>query len=191
MIENKENIEISQDMFEALSNVPTGDTSSGNQRNYVCGWVLTKCLKKIVRGCKLCKSSIIATNTDTEDNAYIRAKEFHAKKQWLCYPSVQLSICFNEVQDITTTYIKKNFHKQNVKENICQLAKAFVTFPCTCETHKESLQNYFIETTVNLLLFSWSRSINRILSGKITNQELDDPVKQSAQLYYNVHKHKK
>lgn len=183
-------IDISESLYEALSNVPTGDSSFETQKQYVCGWVLTKCLKKIVKNCKECRATLLS-NEDNIGNEYIRAKEFDKNKKWLCYPSNEIVNCFREIQNITIIFLKTNLIKQKIKENIMLLTNSFVTFPLNCMRHKESLQNYFTDTTIKILIFSWCRTVNRILSGKITNQDVDDSVKRSAQIYYNTHKHLK
>lgn len=63
----------------------------------------------------------------------------------------------------------------------------FVDFPFNCEKHKNKLKNYFENTIINILIYSWCRSINRILSGKITYHG-DDEIKAAAQYYKNKHK---
>ncbi|CAH2100873.1 unnamed protein product [Euphydryas editha] len=63
------------------------------QSNYVCGWVLTKCLKNVVKGCKNCKSTLL-DNTSNTNNSFIKAKEYQ-KKKWLCYPSQETENLFN------------------------------------------------------------------------------------------------
>lgn len=67
----------------------------------MCGWVLTKCLKYVVKNCKICRSAWIG-NKDSQQNTYIRAKEYEKSKKWLCYPTYQLDKSFQEVQNIIT-----------------------------------------------------------------------------------------
>ncbi|KAL0858624.1 hypothetical protein ABMA27_012457 [Loxostege sticticalis] len=57
-----------------------------------------------------------------------------------------------------------------------------------CQIHGENLKKYFVSTAINILLHSWCRSINRILSGKIVYHG-DDFTKNAAQRYYNKHRH--
>lgn len=77
------------------------ESQDAGQRTYVCGWVLTKCLKYVVKNCKICRSALIG-NKDSQQNTYIRAKEYEKSKKWLCYPTYQLDKSFQEVQNIIT-----------------------------------------------------------------------------------------
>ncbi|CAG4972030.1 unnamed protein product [Colias eurytheme] len=163
--------------------------SDAGQRNYVCGWVLSKCLKNIVKNCKNCRQNLIDHGDNHGRNKFIRAKEY-ANKKWLCYPSEELENSFHDLQNIATGYLKNNVPKQNIKRNIKLLADVMVEYPFNCTTHIEKLKEYFINVTLNVLLYSWCRSINRILSGKL-NYVGDDETKIAAQKYYEKHKHYK
>lgn len=77
------------------------------QSNYVCGWVLTKCLQSVVKNCKVCKASLIATKDD-KNNSYIKLREYNINKKWLCYPSDELTKCFQNIQSIVTSTLSKN-----------------------------------------------------------------------------------
>lgn len=74
--------------------------------NYVCGWVLRKCLKEVVRGCEICKSALLDNNnSNNTNNAFIRSKEYNGKN-WLCYPSQAIEKYFKEVQYMATSFLK-------------------------------------------------------------------------------------
>lgn len=64
----------------------------------------------------------------------------------------------------------------------------FVDYPFNCDKHKIMLKNYFENTVIHVLVYSWCRSINRILSGKITYHG-EDEIKTAAQAYKNKHRH--
>lgn len=68
------NLVISEQLYVALSNVATGDTT---------GWVLTKCLSKIVKNCFTCRETLMSKK-DSQGNEYTWAKEYNKNKQWLC-----------------------------------------------------------------------------------------------------------
>lgn len=162
------------------------ETDAG-QRNYVCGWVLTKCLKKIVKSCKKCRQNLIDKG-DQNRSAFIKAKEY-SNKRWLCYPSEELENSFHDLQKIIVAFLK-SLPDKKIKENIILTADVMVDFPFNCITHKEELKKYFMNTTINVILYSWCRSVNRILSGKLTYNG-DDEFKIAAQEYYAKHKHYK
>lgn len=62
-----------------------------------------------------------------------------------------------------------------------------VDFPFDCSTHKKELKECFQNLTIKILIYSWCRSINRILNGKLI-YEGDDELKTYAQIiYYNKH----
>lgn len=82
------------------------------QRNYVCGWVLTKCLKKVIKGCATCKKDLLS-NEARKSNELIRAKEYNKNKKWLVYPSIKCEETFKDIQHITVSTLKKNVPEQN------------------------------------------------------------------------------
>ncbi|CAH2090911.1 unnamed protein product [Euphydryas editha] len=80
------------------------------QSNYVCGWVVAKCFKKITKLCKICRSNL-NEKCEVEGNALIRAKEFNKNKKWLCYPNKNVIEVFQEIQRITCSFLKKDVPK--------------------------------------------------------------------------------
>ena len=165
------------------------DNQDAGQRTYVCGWVLTKCLKNVVKNCKTCRRSLIG-NKEDQQNSYIRAKEYEKSKRWLCYPTYQLDKSFQDVQNITISHLKKDVPKNDLKKTIKMFCNIFVTYPFDCPEHKENLTQYFEDNVINIIIYSWCWSIYRILSGKLT-YDGDDEVKTLAQNYYNKNRHKK
>ncbi|XP_060801325.1 transposable element P transposase isoform X2 [Amyelois transitella] len=180
------NVFCNEDIFDV---VDFNNEIDAGQRNYVCGWVLTKCLKNVAKGCKQCKEDLLDNKNDNESNAFIKAKEY-ANKKWLCYPNKYTEHCFHEIQNIIISFLKKDAPKTNVKKNICAFINLLVNFPFKCQRHNEVLKEYFTNITLNVVLHSWCRSVNRILSGKI-KYEGEDEIKTAAQLYYDKHKHYK
>lgn len=94
---------------------------------------------------------------------------------------------FYEVQDIITAILKKKMvSKKKLEEANKRIINVLIYFPSNCSIHCEKFKEYFIDTTTNIIIYSWCRSINRILTGKI-KYEGDDETKMFAQNYYFRH----
>lgn len=156
------------------------------QSNYVCGWVVRKCLKAIVKRCKNCRQVLLDNTSSNKNNNYIISKEY-ANKHWLCYPSEEIEKCFKEVNNIVTSVLMKNVPKKHIKKTIISFLDLLVEYPFNCQIHKDDLKKYFLNVTINVLLYSWCRSVNRILQGKLKYFG-EDEIKNAAQNYYNKHK---
>ncbi|CAG9783931.1 unnamed protein product [Diatraea saccharalis] len=162
--------------------------NDAGQSNYVCGWVITKCLKKIIKKCENCRKNILEKNNNINNN-FIRRKEY-CNKRWLCYPNAEMEKYFKSIQNIAVSVLKKNVSKNNIKRSILLYEDLLIECPFRCHIHKVELKSYFVDITLNVILHSWTRSVNRILSGKIT-YDGDDEMKKSAQLYFNKRIHYK
>lgn len=171
---------------ELLLDTNVQPMQGAGQRGYVCGWVITKCLKHVSKSCKKCKKDFLDTK-NIESNGLIRAKEFKYDKKWLIYPSIEVTNLFAEIQKITESILKNNVPIINLRNNIIMFVDMFVTFPFQCEKHKTMLKNFFVSKTVNVLIYSWCRIINKILSGKM-KYDGDDEMKKYAHEYYNKRK---
>lgn len=69
--------------------------NKADQRIYVCGWALTKCLQSVIKGCEVCKSKLQVNsnqqnsgdgnpserNTNNKKYRYIKAKEYEKGKE--------------------------------------------------------------------------------------------------------------
>lgn len=107
------------------------------------------------------------------------------------YPSKKICTYFFDIQKITTDYIKDRVCTENIKQNIILIIDLFVNnFNLECEKRNVAFKKYFKNCVINVLIYSWCRSINRILSGKLV-YDGDDKIKTAAQLYYNKHKKNK
>lgn len=124
---------------------------------------------------------------ESKSNEYIRAREYKKGKCSLVYPSKEMEKCFVQIQNLVTDILNQNVPKNNLKLKIKMFTDIFVDFPFNCETHKNKLKHYFENTIIHVLVYSWCRSINRILSGKITYHG-EDEIKTAAQAYKNKHK---
>lgn len=168
---------------------PHTQESDAGQSNYVCGWVLKKCFTNIVKGCSDCKSSL-ADNTSNFNNDFIKAKEYQNKK-WLCYPSKEIENHFKDIQNIAISFLKKDVPKIGLKSTMLSFTDMLLENPFKCVRHKNDLNNYFKNTTINVLIYSWCRNVNRILSGKCKYDGHDDTTKVAAHKYYVKHKNYK
>ncbi|CAG4954917.1 unnamed protein product [Colias eurytheme] len=163
--------------------------ADSGQRNYVCGWVLKKCLTNVVKNCQQCRQNLLDNRASNENNTFMKAKEYQNKK-WLCYPNEEIEKYFQEIQTIAVTFLKSNMSRKNIKFNIIALVDIFIDLSFKCTIHKDNLKKCFINTTINVLIYSWCRSVNRILNGKIKYNG-DDETKLAAQLYFNKYRHYK
>lgn len=159
------------------------------QRNYVCGWVIKKCLTNVIKNCQHCRQTILENTTTNENNNFIKAKEYQ-NKNWLCYPNKETELYFKEIQHLTTTVLKRNVPKKDIKHKIFIFLDILAEDPFKCSLHKETLKKYFINCSINVIIYSWCRSINRILTGKLS-YDGEDETKIAAKTYYNKHKHYK
>lgn len=175
---------------EPLELFRIGDTETPGifQRNYVCGWALTKVLKA-VKGCKKCKLSLCGSKNEPE-NDFIKLKEYNKNKTWLVYPSQNLTISFSQIQTVVSNFLTHDVHLPGLKERIKSLVEIVTDFSYhNCNEHREIFIKYFTEVSVNLLVYSWCKNVNRILSGKC-NYNGEDQIKLAALSYFIKHKTK-
>lgn len=100
---------------------------------------------------------------------YIRLKEYTKNKKWLCYPSACLVACFQEIQDATVAFLQSECFKVNLKQRIKMFIEVFIEFNfIDCQIHRTRLIECFVDTSINIIIYSWCRSVNRILEGKLT-----------------------
>ncbi|RVE41218.1 hypothetical protein evm_014131, partial [Chilo suppressalis] len=136
--------------------VGTSLDSDAGQGNYVCGWVLKRCFKCIVKVCKDCREELIDNRSqNVNNNAYLQRKEYFVNKKWLCYPNIIIEKYFKDIQSIAVSCLKKNVPKTNVKGTIISLVEIFTESPFKCDTHKRKLRDFFVDTTLNVLIYSW------------------------------------
>lgn len=183
--ENKEIIH-----FDTELCLEQSSEKDAGQINYVCGWVIKKCLTRIVKGCQHCKLNLLDNTSSNTNNTFIKEKEYQNKK-WLVYPSKETETFFRDSQNIVCSFLKKNVPKTNLKRTILSFIDMFVDCHFSCPKHKNNLKEMFLNTMVNILVYSWCRSVNRILSGKLINYEGEDEIKIAAQIYYEKHKNYK
>lgn len=170
-----------------ISDVDNDDEKGVLQRNYVAGFVLSKTLQKIVKECENCRNSLCG-DPKSNENEFIRHKEYDHHKTNLVYPSVELSKCFNEIQKTTIGYLKSQPNEPNLMHNIKDLALIFTSFNfINCNIHKTQVTHFIIFSVIKIIIHSWCRSVNRILQGKI-DYEGDDFIKKEALAYFTKHK---
>lgn len=128
---------------------------------------------------------------EKSDGTYTSRRGYCPNKRWFCYSSDVFTKCFNEIQNVNVGFLKQNSTTYEIKKTIKILNERLIQeYPFDCEKHKTLLKNYFENKTIDVLVYSWCRSINRILGGKLTYHG-DDLMKTAAQIYYNKYKHKK
>lgn len=87
----------------------------------------------------------------------------------------------------TISFLKNNSVKASLRSKIKLIINTINNnFPSVYDRHTIILQEYFLNTTINLLINSSCRDINRILSGKVLYDGYDE-MKKAAQVYFNKH----
>ncbi|CAK1587998.1 unnamed protein product [Parnassius mnemosyne] len=165
------------------------NTFNKGQRNYFCRWVVQKCLKRVTKSCRCCKNDLIDTNNNGS-NTYIPSKEYVPNKKWRHYPRPALIYCFTQIQNLCISHLKREVPSVDVKRYIKCCVDRFLKFHFKCKTHKEKLKKCFVESTINILIYNWCRSLNKILYGKVSGTDSEDALKVVVQTYYNKRKHK-
>ncbi|CAH0731073.1 unnamed protein product, partial [Brenthis ino] len=88
------------------------------QSNYVCGWVLKRCFKFIIKGCQHCKQTLFENDMSNDNNSFIYAKEYMNRK-WLCYPNKEVESYFKEIHNMTTSFFLKKCTQNRFEEKYC------------------------------------------------------------------------
>ncbi|CAG4926271.1 unnamed protein product [Colias eurytheme] len=73
------------------------------QGNYVCGWILGKCIKNVTKNCKHCKNDMYG-DPEEKTNAYIKAKEYNKCKASLGPPRTRQPGCGSQAAAASQTY---------------------------------------------------------------------------------------
>lgn len=81
---------------------------------------------------------------------------------------------------MVSNFLTHDVHVPGVKERIKSLVEIISDSSyIDCEKHRQIVIKYFTDISSNLLLYSWCKSVNRILSGKY-NYEGEDQIKLAA-----------
>lgn len=164
--DNREQFYINQ-YIEAFSEMFDEDYYDWEQRHYVCDLYLSKFLKRVEKSCLNCRKTLFSKGSD----------------KW---PSQDLAKCFFDIHLLIEEMLKENLFRHKVKDKVKSVAAIYVQYPFDCEVHRNGLKSHFLDTTINIALYCWCRSVNRILAGKYI-YEGDDKFKTAAQYYHYRH----
>lgn len=178
------------DNFNVVVEIPSTAISSSNlvntgSRAYVAGWVIKK-IKKLTNNCNLCSSKLSSEIIIDE----------HFIIQLRCYSQCNLLLPDKHVINLYSYIIQLfnlNFpyfaHKKDSCNNFKNVVSQVVSLEkFTCTDH--NLPYIFVNTVCNLLIFSYTNHINRILS-KGEKTYMTDPLKLSTQSYFEKYSTKK
>lgn len=143
---------------------------------YVTGYIL----KKLKISCEICKTSLFCKVDNEDIHNVIKAREYGH----LHYPNVKICQLFSEIKKLVNELLPNNCSKKGIKTLICSqiydsLGNSFSSI-LTCKDH--NIIKIFVNRSVKILIFSWCREVNRILTGKQTNIDRSDKIKQLAKL---------
>lgn len=171
--------------FYSSSNSNYYNSTSKEAKRYVAGYIVKKTIQKITKTCHTCRMNLVSTipprNTD-----YILERDFTRRS--LNYPSEILCEFIDDVCIIIQTYLNEEPHQQHLKATIMQVAYLFCDLTqFSCVTHKANVQNFLIDSIINIVINSWCTNVNRILKGKLTVCN-NNATKIQALNYYKTHR---
>lgn len=112
-------------------------------------------------------------------------------KRSLNYPSEALCQFVDDVCIIIQTRLNEEPQQKCLKGTIKEIANVFCDLsPFSCVTHKRDVQNFVMDTVINIIIGSWCTNVNRLLKGK-TNICKNNATKIQALNYYIKHNRKK
>ncbi|CAH2105412.1 unnamed protein product [Euphydryas editha] len=157
-------------------------------KKYVAGYIIKKCKTNIFKNCRKCKNDFI--NNEVGVNSFIY--EIDYTKKSLFHPSKNIVNLLDEMYYMIVACLRE------APESDCPIEKMrfFIDCNCnynviSCEKHKSSLIYYISYLAINIIIHSWCKNVNRILDGKITSFDENNPIKVQAFDYCKTHKHKK
>lgn len=161
-----------------MSNDYTCVTSGS--KAYVAGWV------KKLNICCLCVPKL-SSNVISDEHFLILLRNYSKCK--LMLPNINVI----NVNSYIIQLFNLNFHNFAFKKGGCSTFKNIVMqiiplHNCSCKKH--NLDNIFVNTVCNLLMYSYTNHINRILC-KGEQLVTDDPTKLSANTYYKKYSKKR
>lgn len=171
--------------------IPAADTSSSNSevnlgsRAYVAGWV-TKKIKKLTKNCCMCTSKL-SSDIILDEHFIIQIRYYSLCN--LILPDKNVINLYSYVIQL----FNLNFHQFAFKKSGYTTFKNIIKhiiplFNCNCKNH--DLDTIFVNTVCNLLIYSYTNHINRILNkGELISTA--DPIKLSANTYYKKYSKKR
>jgi len=151
---------ISTKLMPFNNTIPIISTSEiqKNTRSYVTGWIIKK-IKPLLNNCKICLYKLTSDVFLNEHN-FINSYEY--EKCNLNYPKTETSNLYGIIIHLFNLHISDVIDMSNVKKEIILILKKFInTEALTCPKH--DLVDIFLNTSVQVLLFSFIKEINSIL----------------------------
>lgn len=150
-------------------------------KKYVTGYLIKKCKSKIFKNCCNCRNDLIRAEIDFDSFNY----EVDYTKKSLYHPSERFVSLMIDVYYVIAACLREFPQSNCLKLKI----NFFIDCACdfsviSCEKHKTELIKYIKNISMNILIHSWCKGVNRILNGKETKFDQNDFVKKQAYDYY-------
>lgn len=178
--------EVHTPVFESSSIVRKSSFLGQCTKAYVAGYVASKiCIK--TKSCLQCRNLLTSTNLSCD--AVIVSRAYHPGL--LKTPSTNFMKYFQIIVHKITETIPATIALYGVKQRLIQIVMA-TEMPSTlfCEQHKD-LISFLIRLSVNIILFSYVKDVNRHLNGQNARQESADALKSLANKVSNKRNKKK
>jgi len=158
---------------------------NSGSRAYVAGWVIKK-FKKITKNCRLCVS-MLSSDVVLDEHFIIQLRNYSQCKLFL--PDKNVINLYSYI----IQFFNLNFHHFAYKKAGCNIFKNIVKQIISlqnliCENHDLSI--IFVNIVCNLLIYSYTNHINRILS-KGEQLVTEDLIKLSAITYFKKYSKKR
>lgn len=170
-----------------IENMHKGYPLQESNRSYVAGWVVKKVLSITkFKNCIACKESLLSNDTSHTEYIQLINPEYVKEKQSLTYPSMCfLKDIFIEADSVLNENISSLCFRRNVsvllRERVYEkLNSNFVK----CIEHKEELKHAVIQVIIKLFLYTFYKSVNRILSGRDTRYVASNTIFKQAIVHY-------
>lgn len=164
------------------SEIRNNDSILHNEtKKYVNGYVIKKCKSKIFKKCNDCQKDLCRSEIDLNSLNY----EVDYTKKSLFHPSDKFCDLMNDIYYTIIACLREWPESALITLKI----KMFVNIACdfkiiTCTKHKNDLVDFITNLSIKLILNSWCTGVNRLLNGKLTKFDRNDPIKLQAYNYY-------
>ncbi|XP_045493197.1 uncharacterized protein LOC123692481 [Colias croceus] len=150
-------------------------------KKYVIGYVIKKCKTKIFRNCKYCMHDLCRSEVDLQSFNY----EVDYTKKSLFHPSVNFISLMTDIFYITVACLRDCPESKFIKKKIKLMLNCACNYQIiSCKKHKGELIDLINNLSINLIIHSWCKGVNRIINGKLSKFDKNDQVKQQALEFY-------
>lgn len=157
-------------------------------KRYVAGYIINKCQKKFFKTCENCKDDFFNKQIDPATYTYFRD---YTKKS-LIHAKENFILLTKRIYDLIILCLRDSPQEKHLIEKIKYFIQIEIDFNIlTCETHKEVLEKFIIDLSINIIVHSWCKGVNKLLKGKETNFDQTDLTKLQARQYYLKNKKRK